>query len=338
MRTNCNDELSYKIINKLMENFSIIEIDMELQLKVKHSIDEVIYEYQILPMTKEIMVSDMEERIAYFLTCCKLKGLADRTIKSYKTLLIDFSNFVNKPVNIINSVDVRRYIAMIKDKGNGAETINNKIITINSFFQFLQDEEIIIRNPASKIPKMKVPKRQRKALSIEHQEILRRSCKTPREKALFEFFISSGVRLSEGLSLTIDDIDWNNRCFYVIGKGNKERRVRFSTKAKIELQEYINTRQGDSKYLFISTRYPYQAPLSGRTIQDEFKRILKRSGLDINIFPHLMRHNFATNSANKGMSLFTLQNLLGHSNPSTTQKYITNNINNIDREYDKISE
>lgn len=176
------------------------------------------------------MVSDMEERVAYFLACCKLKGLVDRTIKSYKTLLLDFAKFVNKPVNIINSIDVRRYLVKLKDKGN------------------------------------------------------------------------------------------------------KERRVRFSTRTKIELQEYINTREGDSKYLFISTKYQYSVPLSGRTIQDEFKRILKRSGLDINIFPHLMRHNFATNSANKGMSLFTLQNLLGHSSPSTTQKYITNNINNIDRD------
>lgn len=337
MKNNCNDELSYKIINKLMENFTILESDMELQLKVKYSIDEVIYDYQILPTTKELIVSDMKDKIAYFLACKKLKGLSNITLREYDRLLQSFSSFINKPVNLINVVDIRRYLMFLKDKNNGADTINNKIIIINSFFQFLQDEAIIIANPCANIPKVKAPKRVRKALSIEHQEILRKSCIKPREKAIFEFFISSGIRVSEGLSLKIDDIDWNNRSFYVIGKGDKERRVKFSTRAKIELLDYLKKRKGNSEYLFISTKFPYNK-VTVRCIQDEFKRILKRSGLDINVFPHLMRHNFATNSADKGMSLSTLQNLLGHSNPSTTQKYITNNINNIDREYDRIAD
>lgn len=335
MITNCNEELSFKIINKLMENFPQLEVDMQFQLKVKNSIDEVIYDYQISPMTKELLVSDFDDKIAYFLACKKLRGLSNRTLQSYKRLLYDFSSKVNKPVNMVNALDIRMYIANLKN--NGAETINNKIITINNFFQFLQDEAIIIANPCSKIPKMKVPKRHRKALTIEQQEILRKACETPRQKAIFEFFISSGVRVSEVLNLKIDDIDWNNRSFYVIGKGDKERRVRFSTKAKLELLEYINTRNHKSDFLFTASKFPY-GRIGVRSIQKEFKNILEKSGLAVNVFPHLMRHNFATNASSKGISLYALQQLLGHENPSTTQRYITNNKNVIDQEYNKIED
>lgn len=335
MITNCNEELSVKIISNLMEHFPQLETDMQFQLKIKNSIDEAIYDYQISPMSKELMISDFDDKIAYFLACKKLRGLSSKTLEGYKRLLFDFSSKVNKPVSMVNALDIRMYMANLKN--NGAETINNKIITINNFFQFLQDEAIIIANPCSNIPKMKVPKRHRKALNIEQQEILRKACKTPRQKAIFEFFISSGVRVSEVLDLKIDDIDWNNRSFYVIGKGNKERRTRFSTRAKLELQEYIKNRGHYSEYLFTASKFPYNR-LGVKSIQVEFKNIVNNSGLDINVFPHLMRHNFATNATSKGISLYALQQLLGHENPSTTQRYITNNKNVIDQEYNKIED
>ncbi|MFQ9125643.1 MAG: tyrosine-type recombinase/integrase [Butyricicoccaceae bacterium] len=131
--------------------------------------------------------------------------------------------------------------------------------------------------------------------------------------------VSSGCRVSEVAGLRVDDIDWRDRKCKVIGKGNKERTVYFSVRAKLMLQLYIEGRKG-GEALFSSSRAPYE-PLSDRGIEKIISKLGKRIGMERPLYPHLMRHTFASHALNCGMELTIIQHLLGHSDPKTTLIY-----------------
>jgi integrase/recombinase XerD len=214
--------------------------------------------------------------------------------------------------------------------------MNNQISILKSFFGWLHMEEYITRNPMLRIKQTKEPKRLRHALSDEEIELLRQACRTDREKALLEFTVSTGSRLSEIVKIDRNDINWSERSLKVIGKGNKERVIYFSIKAKILLYKYLNSRNDDNPALFVTVRNPHHR-IGGRSIEKIVKVIAERAGIDKPIFPHLLRHSFATHNINAGMPLPVLQHIMGHDNPSTTQIYAELSEENIMHEYRKIS-
>lgn len=182
----------------------------------------------------------------------------------------------------------------------------------------------------------KEPKRLRHPLSDEEVELLRQACITDREKALTEFLVATGCRLSEVVKINKDDIDWYEMSLNVIGKGDKERKVYFNVKAKILLQKYLKSRKGNSPALFVGVKYPF-ARIGGRSIERELKKIATRAGFKKPVFPHLIRHTFATHSLNVGLDITVLQHLMGHETPATTQIYAQLNDENIRHEYKRIS-
>lgn len=332
---NCNEELSYRILTKLTTIYPELNVDMKKQLEIKHQIDDEIYQYNITSKCVALTTGDVAEKVQFYILCKKMKGLSDKTLKGYLRFLQHFADCMLKPVCHIDQNDIRRFIFDLSSK-NKPSTLNNKIIILNDFFKFLQNEEFIIKNPMANIPKVKEPKRKRKALTIEEQELMRKACKTARQRAIFEFFISTGCRVSEVANVKINDINWSDRTLYVIGKGNKERMVKFSTKCKIELEEYLQDRQSTSTYLFASERFPFNK-MSTRAIQDEIKRIKDNSSVQSNVFCHKLRHTFATTGVNAGVSLPVLQAFMGHSSPATTQIYYEVSSVLLNNEYNKIS-
>lgn len=124
----------------------------------------------------------------------------------------------------------------VRCKDMKQSSVNGQISILKSFFGWLADEEYIPKNPAKKLKQTKEPKRLRHAMTEEEVELLRQASKTDREKALVEFLISTGCRLSEVVGVNKDDINWYEMSLNVIGKGDKERKVYFSTKAKILLK------------------------------------------------------------------------------------------------------
>ena len=146
--------------------------------------------------------------------------------------------------------------------------------------------------------------------------------------------MSSGCRVSEVAGLRVDDIDWRDRKCKVIGKGNKERTVYFSVRAKLMLQLYIEGRKG-GEALFSSSRAPYE-PLSDRGIEKIISKLGKRIGMERPLYPHLMRHTFASHALNCGMELTIIQHLLGHSDPKTTLIYAEINPVRVQYEYNRV--
>ncbi|SFA70471.1 tyrosine-type recombinase/integrase [Clostridium frigidicarnis] len=207
---------------------------------------------------------------------------------------------------------------------------------MKSFFSWLVGEEYIPKNPALKLKQTKQPKRLRNALTEEELEIFKNACKTLREKTIVEFLVSTGCRLSEVVNANIKDINWSEKSLYVIGKGDKQRKVYFNTRTKLLLKSYLESRNDNNEALFVTSKKP-NSRLGARSIQRELKNISNRTNSEKSIFPHLMRHTFATHKLNSGMSLSVLQHIMGHDNPATTQIYASLNEENILHEYRRVS-
>lgn len=328
--SNAKSEVVIKLVGKLSLEFPDID-----QLKVRNIVEEVLYKYSILPEETGLVASDIEEKLQIYLASKKLDGLSLKTLKNYEYNLLIFANHLRKPLGTINTMDLRMFLA-VRCKNLKQTSVNGQIFILKSFFGWLHDEEYIPKNPSKKLKQTKEPKRLRHALSEEEVELLRQATKTEREKALVEFLISTGCRLSEVVGVNKDDINWHEMSLNVIGKGDKERKVYFSTKAKILLKKYLLTRKDDNQALFVTSKRPHTR-LGGRSIQREIKKIADRAGINKSIYPHLFRHSFATHNLNSGMPMPIIQHLMGHESPATTQIYAELSEENIRHEYKKIS-
>lgn len=187
-----------------------------------------------------------------------------------------------------------------------------------------------------KIKTPKIEKRVREALTKEEFETLRTGAKTLRQKALLELLYSTGCRLEEVENMKKSDIDWQRLQLNVIGKGNKERTVFINATCLVHLRKYLMSRLDDNEALFVTERAPLKY-LGRRAIQREIDKIMHQSGLEKNVYPHLIRHTFATHKINAGMSLNVLQEIMGHDSPDTTLVYASIDNSTVEHEYRKYS-
>lgn len=327
---NLREEVVIKILGK-----SSLEIHGIDQLKLRYILEEVLSEYEVGCLEKSLVVSDLQEKLNVYIISKKLDGLSDKTLDNYKREILMFALQIYKPVSMINTFDIRKYLATIYNKVK-IGTYATKVSTLKTFFSWLVNQEIIEKDPMKAIKTPEIDKKVRKPLSAEELERVRKECKTPREAALLEFFYSTGCRLSEVVSVNKSDINWNERSLFVIGKGRKERRVFFSVRAKVLLEEYLKTRSDNEDALFVTERKPIHR-LANRGVQVEINKIGKRSGINKKVFCHLLRHTMATQAINNNVSLGDLQTMLGHSSANTTLIYAKINEEQIKQAYKKIS-
>lgn len=280
--------------------------------------------------------SNLPRRVEAFLAAKRIDGCRPKTIKGYRERLKMFMTQCSKPVQQITTDDLREYLAYLVDERHLMDnSVQAHINTLRSFFSWLVDEDNIRKSPMRKIKSLKIDKlRSRHPLTVEQLELVRDGCRGYKEKALVEFLVSSGCRVSEVAGLRVDDIDWRDRKCKVIGKGNKERTVYFSVRAKLMLQLYIAERRG-GEALFASSRAPYE-PLTDRGIEKMISKLGKRIGMERPLYPHLMRHTFASHALNCGMELTIIQHLLGHSDPKTTLIYAEIDPIRVQYEYNRM--
>lgn len=279
--------------------------------------------------------SNLKKRVRQFLTAKKIDGLSSKTLKNYSYNLSLFADRTTKHVTKITTDDIREYIRYLYDERHIKDSsVQTHINTLRSFFSWLRDEGIIKKNPMAKIKSLKIDKiNARKPLAPEELERFRDACANYREKAMVEFFVSSGCRLDEVSTIELSQINFKERCLTVHGKGDKNRTVYFSVRASLMIEEYVRRRKGGTA-LFASTKAPYGA-IKHRAIEKIIQRIGERAGLAHRVYPHLLRHTFATNAYNKGMDLETIQRLLGHENIGTTQIYASISEQAVRYAYDK---
>lgn len=198
-------------------------------------------------------------------------------------------------------------------------SIGHRIRFLKSLFRYAHDEGLTIRNPASKLKEPKQGSRIPKALGEEVIEELRVSCASPLEGALIEIFYTTGCRIGEIVQLNRNSIDWESRSIIVRGKGDKEREVYFSTRCAILLKRYIRSRRDSDIALFVTERAPRRMSIA--QMRYVIKRVAKRAGVEVNVYPHALRHSYATHLLNNGAPLEVIQSFLGHAKMDTTRLY-----------------
>jgi len=289
--------------------------------KVLEAFDTVAASYEIHRQQTALITTDgFPEPVKWYLASKAVANRSKGTIKQYRYKLIHFFDTVKKPFTDISPNDIRVYLYQFKKERNASDCYMESIrITLNGFFQWMVNEGHLLRNPCATVEKVHFNPKRREALSMEQLETLRWNVKNIREKALIDFFFSTGCRASECADVRLSDIDWKDRSVLIRhGKGDKERVVYFNAEALVSLRKYIATRQDDTDALFVSSKAPHGA-LKTRALENIIKKVAART--DLHVFPHKLRHTFATAGLNSGMPLHILQQLMGHAKPETTLIY-----------------
>lgn len=289
---------------------------------------------------REFMVRDFLNYLAVEV------NLASRTIEEYShDLKIFFSFFApqfKKGMNL-NDIDertIREFLTYLKlDKNYSAKALNRKIATLKGYFSYLESEDVIQKSPLNKIKSAKLGKHLPKVLTKDEVERFFAAIdasKDPsslRDKAIFELFYATGIRISELVSLNHDSIDFENMLIKIRGKGNKERYVLINESAKKALKDYLAVRpKASSPALFISRK---NVRISDRMIEYIFDKYLKAAAINKDASPHTLRHSFATHMLEGGADLMSIKELLGHENLSTTQIYTNISLKHIEETYRK---
>ncbi len=220
---------------------------------------------------------------------------------------------------------IRAFMDSLYRKGNQKVTVARKLSSLRSFFNFLCRQGVWEENPASLVATPRLPKKLPSFLT-EEQTFRLLDAPFPdtvlgrRDKAILELIYATGMRVSELGSLDVQDVDLRTRTLRVKGKGRKERLLPFGSKAARALEDYLAVRATIAREgpLFLSTRGLRIYPRGVRRIVDKY---ITQASLQLHISPHSLRHSFATHLLNAGADLRSIQELLGHSSLSTTQKY-----------------
>lgn len=281
-----------------------------------------------------------------FLSAKLAQGCSKKTIAFYRNSVITILEKIGKAYVDVTADDIRLYLAMrIYQDGVSKTTANNERRCLSSFYGWLQKEEILLKNPMTKVDHIKETKKKKQAFSLMDLEKIRYACRTARETALVEVLISTWCRVSEVAQIRIDDIVDNKLIAH--GKGDKDREVYLNAKAVMALKVYLSERHDSNPYLFPRAKYAgdvrrmssgvkrgqecewYKIPemvhesdhIDSNTIEGLIRQIGKRAGVS-DTHPHRFRRTGATMALRQGMPLIQVSKILGHENIGTTQIYL----------------
>lgn len=265
------------------------------------------------------------------------KNLSPKTISAYLSDLIAYQNYLNKNITLSNSDDICIYIQTLSQKGLKDTTIKRKIISLKLFYTFLYQEKLINFNPFFDMKfSFKQEKRLPKTLTIREVSKLINSLmvqketactsfsifETTRDLCLIDIILSTGIRIGEAAAISLSDIIFQEHTILIHGKGRKQRLLYISSQDTWNnLKEWLKLRNElnvTTDALFINR---YFSPISIYGIENIFKKYRDLAKINHNATPHYLRHTFATNLLSNGADLRSVQEILGHSNITTTEIY-----------------
>lgn len=303
---------------------------------ISNIVIKALSEYEITERCTDLVPQDdiNEKLIRRYQACLLVDGKSKKTAYQYTRTARKLSDLIRKPFPEMGAYDVRFFLAIEKERGLSNSSLENTRANLSAFFQWLTDDEVIPKNPVSKIKPIKCPKEVKEAFSDVELDALRGSCRTIKERALVEMLVSTGIRVSELATMEVKDVDLDTLAVHVVhGKGSKERITYTTAVAAKHLISYLKQRKEDGLALFYNKNHK---PLGSDGIRHILNTIAKRAGVT-NVHPHRFRRTFATNLARRGMEIQEIQQLLGHTNINTTMVYVRTDDSRVKASYQKFT-
>ena len=311
-----------------MKNALIIEV-MQLMLPVlnnaqmqqlKQVMEQTLFHYEVFGAETKPEEDDNNDLIAMFIAAKRIEGCSEKTLKYYRTTIDAMTSSLGKNVRHVLTEDLRAYLTEYQRKNQSSRvTIDNIRRILSSFFSWLEDEDYIIKSPVRRIHKVKTVSSIKETYIDEELEKMRDNCDELRDLAMIDMLASTGMRVGEMVLLNRADINFAERECVVFGKGDKERIVYFDARAKLHLQQYLDSRTDNNPALFVTLRAPHERIKIGG-IEHRLREMGKRLNIP-KVHPHKFRRTLATMAIDKGMPIEQLQRLLGHQRIDTTLQY-----------------
>lgn len=289
----------------------------------------------------------METYLEGFIQYLKdIKKSSKNTILSYQRDLRKFFAYLQEAriwdITKVNQTNLNSYMLYMEKENFAASTVSRNIATLKSYFMYLFKQGIISQDPADQLKAPKIEKKMPGILTVEEVNLLLsqpsgNSNKELRDKAMLELLYATGIRVSELISLTMEDINLTSG-YIRVREGSRERVIPFGHAARLALKNYLDhAREGmiaaeDEPVLFTNCS---GQPMSRQGFWKVLKQYAKRAGIETDITPHTLRHSFAAHLVENGADLHSVQEMLGHSDVSTTQIYAKFNNNRIKEVYSK---
>ncbi len=288
----------------------------------------------------------LENAMIDFIQYCLFeKGLTDRTTKSYQNDLMVYIDFLMErgifTVKDITSDDVKNFLKM-RSKSESTSTVAHNLTVIKNFHKYLLKEDIVKEDVSLFISRPKLQKKLPRALSVEEVDMLLDiPLVTPfdyRNKAMLELMYGAGLRVSETVSLTINQVDLEHGLLRIMGKGRKEREIPigeygiYYLKLYLEQRHFLIKKGKQVDALFLNN---HGKQITRQGFFKILKSLLIEKGLNPDLSPHTLRHSFATHLLSRGADLRSIQEMLGHSDISTTKIYTHVSDEKVEADYKK---
>lgn len=265
----------------------------------------------------------MYQTIGEYLEYLELeKGLSQNTIDAYRRDLSDFAQGI-EDIKSISRMTINSYVRTLRERKLAPTSVIRKVASLRGFFKWATSSGILDKNPAATLEQPKTPQRLPKVVSVKEIDEMLHNNLTPLEHVIMELLYSCGLRVSELVNLKINDIDLSSKYVRCFGKGSKERIIPIGEQAKSVVKEFLPTRDFLIKKFGLTTKNLLIKNNGHFVTRQDIYSFIHNQGKLIhkNISPHTLRHSFATHLLENGADLRVVQELLGHSDVSTTQLY-----------------
>lgn len=269
------------------------------------------------------------------------RNYSGSTLRVYRVAVLEFQSFIGRrQMDEVEKTDIISFMMDLHRRGKAPKTVNTYKAALSSYFGWLCDfhSDDFKRNPCFRIARMKEPKSLPHFVSKETMEKLIASIsgdsfKCQRQRTLLLFMFHTGARANEVLNVKVSDLDFSSRTVLVHGKGRKERYIPLSQSLIWRLSEYLKVRPAKTEFLFVTSQGWKLTYTELYTLVHYSLSGVVPSG---DAHPHILRHSFATMLLKAGISIFTIQRLLGHESTETTSIYLSLSYEDIEKDFNRV--
>lgn len=284
-------------------------------------------EFEVSRISEDAVESD--DLLNLYLDAKKIAGRTEKTLTRYQYIIERFLHSVHIKTRDITKAHLRQYFANELERGISERTVDGIRQVLSGYFDWLEHEGLIPRNPAYNIEAIRYEQKERLAFSYVDTELLTRGCTSLRDRAIIAFLMATGCRVSEVSGLNRSSVDLENGECIVFGKGRKERTVYLDDVAVLTIREYLASRSDTEEVLFVGRRGTRLQPGGIRAM---LKKLAKNCGVE-NVHPHRFRRTQITRLLNRGMAIQDVAIIAGHTKIDTTMKYYADSKARIKNSY-----